>query len=85
MAKGIAGGQVNRIWATTQAIDRAGDGVILASDGFFPFRDCVDEASKHNIKGIIQPGGSMRDNESIEACNEYGIPMILSGMRHFKH
>ncbi len=85
MAKGIAGGQVNRIWATTQAIDRAGDGVILASDGFFPFRDCVDEASKHNIKGIIQPGGSMRDNESIEACNEYGIPMVLSGMRHFKH
>ncbi len=85
MAKGIAGGQVNRIWATTQAIDRAGNGVILASDGFFPFRDCVDEASKHNIKGIIQPGGSMRDNESIEACNEYGIPMVLSGMRHFKH
>lgn len=85
MAKGIAGGQVNRIWATTQAIDRAGDGVILASDGFFPFRDCVDEASKHNIKGIIQPGGSMRDNESIEACNEYGIPMVLSGIRHFKH
>ncbi len=85
MAKGIAGGQVNRIWATSQAIDRAGDGVILASDGFFPFRDCVDEASKHNIKGIIQPGGSVRDNESIEACNEYGIPMVLSGMRHFKH
>jgi len=69
----------------TEAMDRAGNGVILASDGFFPFRDCVDEASKHNIKGIIQPGGSMRDNESIEACNEYGIPMVLSGMRHFKH
>ncbi|MEW8995352.1 bifunctional phosphoribosylaminoimidazolecarboxamide formyltransferase/IMP cyclohydrolase [Clostridium sp.] len=85
MAKGIAGGQVNRIWATSQAIDRAGDGVILASDGFFPFRDCIDEASKHNIKGIIQPGGSMRDEESIDACNEHGIPMILTGMRHFKH
>lgn len=85
IAKGIAGGQVNRIWATTQAIDRAGDGVILASDAFFPFRDCVDEAHKHNIKGIIQPGGSMRDQESIDACNEYGIPMVFTGIRHFKH
>jgi phosphoribosylaminoimidazolecarboxamide formyltransferase/IMP cyclohydrolase len=85
MAKGIAGGQVNRIWATSQAIDRAGNGVILASDAYFPFRDCVDEAHNHNIKGIIQPGGSMRDQESIDACNEYGIPMIFTGIRHFKH
>jgi len=85
MAKGIAGGQVNRIWATAQAIDRAGNGVILASDAYFPFRDCVDEAHNHNIKGIIQPGGSMRDQESIDACNEYGIPMIFTGIRHFKH
>lgn len=85
MAKGIAGGQVNRIWATAQAIDRAGNGVILASDAYFPFRDCIDEAHNHNIKGIIQPGGSMRDQESIDACNEYGIPMIFTGIRHFKH
>jgi phosphoribosylaminoimidazolecarboxamide formyltransferase/IMP cyclohydrolase len=85
MAKGIAGGQVNRIWATSQAIDRAGNGVILASDAYFPFRDCVDEAHNHNIKGIIQPGGSMRDQEIIDACNEYGIPMIFTGIRHFKH
>lgn len=85
MAKGIAGGQVNRIWATAQAIDRAGNGVILVSDAYFPFRDCVDEAHNHNIKGIIQPGGSMRDQESIDACNEYGIPMIFTGIRHFKH
>lgn len=85
MAKGIAGGQVNRIWATEQAIKRAGDGVVLASDAFFPFRDCVDEAHKNGIKAIIQPGGSVRDQESIDACNEYGIPMVFTGVRHFKH
>lgn len=84
-AKGIAGGQVNRIWATAQALDRAGDGVILASDAFFPFRDCVDKAKEYNIKGIIQPGGSVRDEESIDACNEYEIPMVFTGVRHFKH
>lgn len=85
MARGIAGGQVNRIWATVQAIERAGDGVVLASDAFFPFRDCVDEAHAHGIKAIIQPGGSMGDQESIDACNEYGIPMVFTGIRHFKH
>lgn len=85
MTKGIAGGQVNRIWATEQAIERAGDGVVLASDAFFPFRDCVDEAHKNGIKAIIQPGGSVRDQESIDACNEYGIPMVFTGIRHFKH
>jgi phosphoribosylaminoimidazolecarboxamide formyltransferase/IMP cyclohydrolase len=85
MAKGIAGGQVNRIWATVQALDRAKDGVVLASDGFFPFRDSVDEAKKYNITAIIQPGGSLKDNDSIEACNENGISMVLAGVRHFKH
>lgn len=85
MAKGIGAGQVNRIWATAEALDRAGDGVILASDAFFPFRDCVDEAAKYNIKAIIQPGGSIRDKESIEACNEHGISMVFTGVRHFKH
>ncbi|MPM51245.1 Bifunctional purine biosynthesis protein PurH [bioreactor metagenome] len=85
MAKGIAGGQVNRIWSTVQALDRAKDGVVLASDGFFPFRDCVEEANKCNIKAIIQPGGSVRDKESIEACEEYGIAMVITGTRHFKH
>ncbi|MEG0774344.1 bifunctional phosphoribosylaminoimidazolecarboxamide formyltransferase/IMP cyclohydrolase [Clostridium sp.] len=84
-AKGIAGGQVNRVWATVQALDRAKDGVVLASDGFFPFRDCVDEAKKYNISAIIQPGGSLKDNESVEACNESGIAMVLTGIRHFKH
>lgn len=85
MAKGIGGGQVNRIWATMEALDRAGDGVVLASDAFFPFRDCVDEANKYNIKAIIQPGGSRGDEESIKACNEHEISMVFTGIRHFKH
>ncbi|MBS1571075.1 MAG: bifunctional phosphoribosylaminoimidazolecarboxamide formyltransferase/IMP cyclohydrolase [Bacteroidetes bacterium] len=88
-ALGIGGGQVNRIWATQQAIERAkekfsGD-LVLASDAFFPFRDVVDFCAKESIKAIIQPGGSMRDQESIEACNEYKIPMLITGMRHFLH
>lgn len=85
MAKGIGGGQVNRIWPTIAALDRAKDGVVLASDAFFPFRDCVDEAAKHGIKAIIQPGGSIKDQESIDACNEHGISMVTTGIRHFKH
>ena len=85
MAVGIGGGQVNRIWAATQALDRAKDGVVLASDAFFPFKDVVEEAAKYNIKAIIQPGGSIRDEESIKVCNEHNISMILTGIRHFKH
>jgi phosphoribosylaminoimidazolecarboxamide formyltransferase/IMP cyclohydrolase len=85
VAKGIGAGQTNRIWATAQAIERAKDGGVLASDAFFPFRDCVDECAKAGIKAIIQPGGSLRDQESIDACDEYGIAMVFSGIRHFKH
>lgn len=85
MAKGIGGGQVNRIWPTCQALDRAGDGVILASDAFFPFDDVVKECAKYGIKAIIQPGGSIRDNDSIEECNRDGIAMVFTGIRHFKH
>lgn len=88
-ALGIGGGQVNRIWATEHAVERAkekfqGD-LVLASDAFFPFRDVVDFCAKEGIKAIIQPGGSMRDEESIEAANEHGIPMMFTGMRHFLH
>lgn len=88
-ALGIGGGQVNRIWATQQAIERAkekfdGD-LVLASDAFFPFRDVVDTCAKEGIKAIIQPGGSMRDEESIKAANEHHIPMLFTGMRHFLH
>lgn len=88
-ALGIGGGQVNRIWATEQAIERAkekfsGD-LVLASDAFFPFRDVVDTCAKQGIKAIIQPGGSVRDEESITAANEHKIPMLFTGMRHFLH
>lgn len=84
-AKGIAGGQTNRIWSAIQALDRAKNGVVLASDAFFPFGDVVEEAAKYNIKAIIQPGGSIRDKDSIEECNKNGISMVFTGIRHFKH
>lgn len=88
-AFGIGGGQVNRIWATQQAIERAkekfdGD-LVLASDAFFPFRDVVDFCAKEGITAIIQPGGSVKDEDSIAAANEHKIPMMFTGMRHFFH
>jgi phosphoribosylaminoimidazolecarboxamide formyltransferase/IMP cyclohydrolase len=88
-AFGIGGGQVNRIWATQQAIERAkekfsGD-LVLASDAFFPFRDVVDFCAQEGIKAIIQPGGSVKDQDSIEAANEHRIPMMFTGVRHFFH
>lgn len=85
IALGIGGGQVNRIWPTEDALERGKGATILASDAFFPFRDVVDTAAKYGIKAIIQPGGSMRDQESIDACNEHGIAMVFTGLRHFKH
>ncbi|MCI6691467.1 MAG: bifunctional phosphoribosylaminoimidazolecarboxamide formyltransferase/IMP cyclohydrolase [Clostridium sp.] len=85
VAVGIGGGQVNRIWATEEALQRGRGATVLASDAFFPFRDVVDECAKNGIKAIIQPGGSVRDQESIDACNEHGISMVFTGIRHFKH
>lgn len=85
---GVGPGQVNRIWACQQAIEHAGEavaGAVLASDAFFPFEDCVQEAAKAGITAIIQPGGSIRDEDSIKACDEAGIAMVFTGMRHFKH
>lgn len=90
---GVGPGQVNRIWATEQAIDHgtkqlgadAVKGAALASDAFFPFDDCVEVAAKAGISCIIQPGGSVRDQDSIDACNKYGIAMVFTGMRHFRH
>ena len=88
-AYGIGGGQTNRIWAAQQAIARAKEKVeedlVLASDAFFPFRDVADFAAENGIKAIIQPGGSIKDQESIDACNERKIPMVFTGMRHFMH
>ena len=88
-AFGIGGGQVNRIWATEEAISRAkekfsGD-LVLASDAFFPFRDVVDFCAKEVITAIVQPGGSVKDEDSIAAANEHKIPMMFTGMRHFLH
>lgn len=85
---GIGPGQVNRIWAVEHAIERSGEkvkGAVLASDAFFPFDDCVEAAAKAGITAIIQPGGSIKDQLSIDACNRHGIAMVFTGMRHFKH
>ena len=85
MAIGIGGGEVNRIWAACQALERGEGATVMASDAFFPFDDTVKEANKYGIKAIIQPGGSMRDKDSIEACNKNDMTMIMTGIRHFKH
>ena len=85
VALGIGGGQVNRIWPTTDALRRGKGANVLASDAFFPFSDVVKEAAKAGIKAIIQPGGSVRDAESIDECNKQGIAMVFTGIRHFKH
>ena len=85
---GIGMGQTNRIWAARQAIEHAGaeaGGSVMASDAFFPFPDCVEECVKAGITAIIQPGGSIRDQLSIDACDEAGIAMIFVGQRHFRH
>lgn len=85
---GVGPGQTNRITALELAIKYAGDkvqGSVMASDAFFPFSDCVEAAAKAGITAIIQPGGSIRDQESIDACNRNGIAMVFTGMRHFKH
>ena len=85
---GIGPGQVSRVWALENAIRQGGDrtaGSVMASDAFFPFSDCVEAANKAGITAIIQPGGSIRDQESIDAANKYNISMIFTGIRHFKH
>jgi phosphoribosylaminoimidazolecarboxamide formyltransferase/IMP cyclohydrolase len=85
---GIGGGMTNRIWAAQSAIERAGDrarGSVMASDAFFPFDDVVKECVKAGVAAIIQPGGSVNDGLSIKACDENDLPMIFSGIRHFKH
>ncbi len=85
---GVGPGQTNRVLPTRVAIEYAGErsmGAVLASDAFFPFSDCVEVAAAAGIKAIIQPGGSIKDQDSIDACNKYGIAMVFTGMRHFKH
>lgn len=85
---GIGAGQMNRVGAVKIAIEEAGEfaeGAVLASDAFFPMDDSVEYAAKHGIKAIIQPGGSIKDQDSIDKANEYGIAMVMTGTRHFRH
>jgi phosphoribosylaminoimidazolecarboxamide formyltransferase / IMP cyclohydrolase len=85
---GIGGGQPNRVDCVRIAGQRAGEkskGAVMASDAFFPFPDSVEEAAKLGIKAIVQPGGSVKDQESIDACNRLGISMVFTGFRHFRH
>jgi len=84
-------GQTSRVDALRQAIDKARtfnfdlNGAVMASDAFFPFADCVEIAHNAGIDAVIQPGGSIRDNESIKYCDEHGVAMVMTGFRHFKH
>jgi len=85
---GIGAGQMNRVGSARIALETAADkakGAVLASDGFFPFDDTVRLAAQHGITAVIQPGGSVRDAESIAACNELGLAMLTTGRRHFLH
>lgn len=88
MTIGVGAGQMNRVGAAKIAIEQAGEkarGSIMASDAFFPMPDTVEQAAKAGVTAIIQPGGSIRDQDSIDACNQYGIAMVTTGVRHFKH
>ena len=91
MTIGVGAGQMSRVYSTKIAAIKAADegleveGSVMASDAFFPFRDGIDTAAQTGIAAIIQPGGSMRDEEVIEAANEHGLAMVFTGMRHFRH
>jgi len=91
MTIGVGAGQMSRVYSTRIAAIKAADenlsiaGSVMASDAFFPFRDGIDAAAETGISAIIQPGGSMRDDEVIAAANEHGLAMLFTGMRHFRH
>ncbi len=84
-------GQTSRVDALKQAIEKAGSfglslkGAVMASDAFFPFPDCVEIASQHGVRAVIQPGGSIKDKDSIDFCDQHGMAMVFTGFRHFKH
>ncbi|MBF0107385.1 MAG: bifunctional phosphoribosylaminoimidazolecarboxamide formyltransferase/IMP cyclohydrolase [Deltaproteobacteria bacterium] len=91
---GVGAGQMSRVDSVKLAVIKAKENfkndhilhnAVMASDAFFPFRDGIDTAAKAGIKAIVQPGGSMRDKEVIDACNEHGISMVFTGIRHFRH
>jgi phosphoribosylaminoimidazolecarboxamide formyltransferase/IMP cyclohydrolase len=89
VASGV--GQTSRVDALKQAIEKARGfgfdlkGAVMASDAFFPFPDCVEIADKAGISAVIQPGGSIRDQESIDYCDQHNMAMVVTGKRHFKH
>jgi phosphoribosylaminoimidazolecarboxamide formyltransferase/IMP cyclohydrolase len=88
MIVGVGAGQMSRVDSVQIAVRKAGErskGAVLASDAFFPFRDNVDEAARAGVTAIIQPGGSVRDADSIQACDEHGLAMAFTGIRHFRH
>ena len=84
-------GQTSRVDALRQAIEKARSfdfdlqGAVMASDAFFPFADCVEIAHGAGVTAVIQPGGSVRDNDSVEYCDKNGMAMVMTGIRHFKH
>ncbi|MDD3576560.1 MAG: bifunctional phosphoribosylaminoimidazolecarboxamide formyltransferase/IMP cyclohydrolase, partial [Halothiobacillus sp.] len=88
---GVGAGQMSRVYSARIAAIKAEDaglpvaGSVMASDAFFPFRDGIDAAAAVGIRAVIQPGGSMRDQEVIDAANEHGIAMVFTGIRHFRH
>ena len=89
LASGV--GQTSRVDALKQAIEKAKSfefdlhGAVMASDAFFPFPDCVEIADKEGVKAVIQPGGSVKDELTFQYCNEHGVAMVITGIRHFKH
>jgi phosphoribosylaminoimidazolecarboxamide formyltransferase/IMP cyclohydrolase len=88
MVVGVGAGQMSRVDSVHLAVRKAGErsrGSVLASDAFFPFRDNIDEAARAGVTAVVQPGGSVRDAESIQACDEHGMAMVLTGVRHFRH
>ena len=97
MTYGVGAGQMNRVGSAEIALKQAAatlkeegrdinaEGLVLASDGFFPFNDVVALAAEYGIKAIVQPGGSIRDEDSVKLANEKGITMLFTGERHFKH
>jgi phosphoribosylaminoimidazolecarboxamide formyltransferase / IMP cyclohydrolase len=85
---GVGAGQMNRVTSVHLALEKAASrprGSVLASDAFFPFSDGVETAVKAGITAIIQPGGSIRDEESIQMANRHGVAMVFTGKRHFRH
>jgi phosphoribosylaminoimidazolecarboxamide formyltransferase/IMP cyclohydrolase len=86
--RGVGAGQMNRVRSVRLAVEQAGEhakGAVLASDAFFPFPDGPEVAAEAGVAAIIQPGGSVKDDETIALCDRYGIALVMTGVRHFRH